>query len=83
MNFKEICESINDTACIVSVRKTKDGFDEIRIVDGNEKYLASFDDRYKNNSFVPNMIYTHYIKRNLNVHGIIYCLTVKNVLHVY
>ena len=24
-----------------------------------------------------------YIKRNLNVHGIIYCLTVKNVLHVY
>ena len=84
MDFKEICESINDTACIVSVRKTKDGFDEIRIVDGNEKYLASFDDRYKNNSFVPNMIYTHYIKRNLNFEEYSYRSAVKKeLLHSY
>lgn len=87
MNFKDLCNSIKDTACVISVRKTDTGYDEIRIVDGNDKYLSSFkseDDYYNTNVFVPNSIYTKYLEKNLNFED--YCFrsaVKKELLHSY
>ena len=50
MDFKQLCDSIDKIACVVSVQKVDNGYGEIRIVDGNEKYLNSF--RYIYNSYL-------------------------------
>ena len=85
MNFKEICNSINNVCCVISVKKTNDSYDEIRIVDGNEKYIASFNmDTYKEHQFIPNSIYTKYLERNLNFEEYCYRSAVKKeLLHSY
>jgi diguanylate cyclase (GGDEF)-like protein len=87
MNFRDLCNSINNTACVISVRKTATGYDEIRIVDGNDKYLASFkteDDYYNTNQFIPNSIYTKYLEKNLNFEDYCYRSAVKKeLLHSY
>lgn len=85
MDFKTVVDSINDMACVISVRKTKDGYDEIRIVDGNKKYLESFsNDMYLTKKFIPNMIYTDFIARNLNFEDYCYRSAVKKeLLHSY
>jgi diguanylate cyclase (GGDEF)-like protein len=85
MDFKTVVDSINDMACVISVRKTKDGYDEIRIVDGNKKYLESFsNDMYFTKKFIPNMIYTDFIARNLNFEDYCYRSAVKKeLLHSY
>ena len=58
MDFRKLCNSIHHTACVVSVQKTKDGYGEIRIVDGNGPYLDSFKGPfYAEHEFVPNSIY--------------------------
>ena len=81
MNFKELCESITDIACIISVRKTGSGYDEIRIVEGNKKHKDSFNSE---NDFVPNSIYTKYLPRNLNFEEYCYRSAVKKeLLHSY
>lgn len=81
MNFKELCDSITDIACIISVRKTGSGYDEIRIVEGNKKHRASFNTE---NDFVPNSIYTKYLPRNLNFEEYCYRSAVKKeLLHSY
>ena len=81
MNFKEWWDSITDIACIISVRKTGNGYDEIRIVEGNKKHRASFN---AENDFVQNSIYTKYLPRNLNFEEYCYRSAVKKeLLHSY
>ena len=85
MNFKELCNSINDIACVLSVEKTEKGYGEIKIVDGNDKYLESFSgDNYIEHKFIPNSIYTKYIIRNLNFEEYCYRSAIKKeLLHSY
>ena len=79
MNFKEICESIKDNACIISVRKTETAYDEIRIVESNARHRATL-----NVEFIPNEIYTRYFARNMNFEEYAYRSAVKKeLLHSY
>ena len=85
MDFKQLLNGIHHTACVVSVEKTKDGYGEIRIVDGNEPYLESFKGPfYTDHVFIPNSIYTKYIVKNLNFEDYCYRSAVKKeLLHSY
>ena len=85
VNFKQLCDGIHHTACVVSVQKLKDGYGEIRIVDGNQPYLDSFKgDGYTNHEFIPNSIYTNYLVKNLNFEDYCYRSAIKKeLLHSY
>ena len=85
VNFKQLCNSFHQSACVVSVQKTKDGYGEIRIVDGNDLYTNSFKaDFYAKHVFVPNSIYTDYLAKNLNFEEYSYRSAVKKeLLHSY
>lgn len=85
MNFRELCNSFNDVACVVSVRKKDNGYGEIRIVDGSDKYLATYQsDMYFKHEFIPNSLYTDYLLRNLNFEEYCYrCAVKKELLHSY
>lgn len=85
MDFKQLCNGIHHTACVVSIQKTKDGYGEIRIVDGNGPYLASFQgEGYAKHEFIPNSIYTDYLMKNLNFEDYCYRSAVKKeLLHSY
>ena len=89
MKFKELCNSITDLCCVLSIEKKDNGYGEIRIVDGNDKYIDTF--RVKTpgspkelKEFIPNSIYTDYIERNLNFEQFCYRSAVnKELLHSY
>ena len=85
MDFKQLCNGIHHTACVISIQKTKDGYGEIRIVDGNGPYLASFQgEGYAKHEFIPNSIYTDYLMKNLNFEDYCYRSAVKKeLLHSY
>ena len=85
MDFKQLCNGIHHTACVISVQKTKDGYGEIRIVDGNGPYVASFQgEGYAKHEFIPNSIYTDYLMKNLNFENYCYRSAVKKeLLHSY
>ena len=84
-NFKELCNSVCQSACVVSIEKLKDGAGEIRIVDGNDAYLASFSgEMYSAHVFVPNRVYTEYLPKNLNFEDFCYRSAVLHQqLHSY
>ena len=85
INFKQFCDSFRQTTCVVSVEKKKDGYGEIRIVDGNEAYLKSFEiEGYIKHKFIPNSIYTEYLEKNLNFEDYCYRSAIKKeLLHSY
>ena len=85
MDFKGLCNSINDICCVISVKKTNDGYSDIRIVDGNTKYVESMKGPlYLKHEFIPNSIYTDYLQRNLNFEEYSYRSSVKKeLLHSY
>lgn len=85
MNFREFCNGFKQSACVVSVQKKKDGYGEIRIVDGNDLYVNSFQaDYYVKHVFEPNSIYTDYLEKNLNFEEYSYRAAVnKELLHSY
>ena len=85
INFKQLCDSFRQTTCVVSVEKKKDGYGEIRIVDGNEAYLKSFEiEGYIKHEFIPNSIYTEYLEKNLNFEDYCYRSAIKKeLLHSY
>lgn len=86
MNFKELCNGFHQSACVVSVQKLKDGYGEMRIVDGNDLYVNSFktSGMYAKEDFIPNSLYTDYLQKNLNFEE--YCIrsaVKKELLHSY
>ena len=64
MKFQEVADSIAAMTCIMSVEKKEDGgYGDIRIVTGNEAYIASIEQPQDgitmlNSKFIPNSIYT-------------------------
>ena len=85
IDFKQLCNGIHHTACVVSVQKLENGYGEIRIVDGNNAYINSFkNDVYSRHRFIPNSIYTDYVTKNLNFEDYVYRSAVKKeLLHSY
>ena len=85
VNFKQLCNGIHHSACVISVQKLKDGYGEIRIVEGNDAYTSTFNaDFYTKHDFIPNSIYTDYLVKNLNFEEYCYRSAVKKeLLHSY
>lgn len=89
MKFKDLCNSFNNLACVVSIEKKELGYGEIRIVDGNDKYIDSiehpfYDNQGKSVNFIPNSIYTDYLFRDLNFEDYVYRSAIKKqILHSY
>ena len=85
MNFRELCNCFKQTACVVSIEKEEKNNREIRIVDGNDVYVNSFNsDFYAKHVFVPNSIYTDYLEKNLNFEEYCYRSAIKKeLLHSY
>lgn len=90
MKFQEVADSIAAMTCIMSVEKKDDGgYGDIRIVTGNEAYIASIEQPQDgitmlNSKFIPNSIYTDYIQRDLNFEEFCYRSAVeKKCLHSY
>ena len=85
MNFRELCNNIRHSACVISVEKVDGGYGEIRIVDGNDAYLDSFKtENYTKREFIPNSLYTDYLMKNLNFEEYSYRSAVKKeLLHSY
>lgn len=89
MKFKDLCNSFNNLACVVSIKKKELGYGEIRIVDGNDKYIDSiehpfYDNQGKSVNFIPNSIYTDYLFRDLNFEDYVYRSAIKKqILHSY
>ena len=85
-NFKQLCNSFLQTTCVVSVERKENGYGELRIVDGNEPYIASFKtvNGYSKRDFIPNSLYTDYLEKNLNFEEYCYRSAVKKeLLHSY
>ena len=85
-NFKQLCNSFLQTTCVVSVERKENGYGELRIVDGNEPYIASFKtvNGYAKHDFIPNSLYTDYLEKNLNFEEYCYRSAVKKeLLHSY
>ena len=89
MHFKELCDNINNMACVVSVEKKGDSYGEIRLVEGNQKYKNSFVVKQEGSpavlkEFIPNSIYTEYIEKNINFEQFCYNSAIKKeLLHSY
>ena len=89
MNFKELCNGIKNMACVVSLEKKDDGYGEIRLVEGNEKYKSTFSVKQAGSplvlkEFIPNSIYTDYIEKNLSFEEYCYKSAIKKeLLHSY
>lgn len=85
MEFKELCNSLCHSACVVSYRELENGESEIRIVDGNDPYIDSFKaDFYSKHEFIPNSVYTDYLIKNLNFEEYVYrSAEKKELLHSY
>jgi len=85
VNFKQLCNSFRQTTCVVSIQKLKEGYGEIRIVDGNDAYANSFKGEvYAKHEFVPNSLYTDYLEKNLNFEEYCYRSAIKKeLLHSY
>lgn len=85
MDFKALCDSITQNACVLSVERVGDGFGEIRIVAGNTGYTTSFQtETYVKHDFVPNSLYTDYLPKNLNFEDYCFrCAAKKELLHSY
>lgn len=73
-DLQEYVDHFRSMTCIISVRKLPDGgYGDIRIVTGNAAYLASVEHPVnassparKDQQFIPNMPYEHYILKDLN-----------------
>lgn len=85
IDFKKLCNCFKQNACVLSIEKKDDGVREIRIVDGNDAYINTFNlDFYSKKVFVPNSIYTDYLPKNLNFEEYCYrCAVKKELLHSY
>ena len=94
MNFKEIVNAFYSPTCVVSVKKQGEGYGEIRIVEGNAKYIEMIDMRIKQEPekvvggneavFVPNSLYTNYFPHNRSFEDICFKAAVKKTeMHTY
>lgn len=90
MDFQTIVDSVQTMACIVSVeKKPNNSYGEIRLVTGNEAYIASIEHpapgtAMLTDKFVPNTPYTNYLTRDTNFEDFSYRSAVnKKCLHSY
>ena len=90
MDFQTIVDSVQTMACIVSVeKKPNNSYGEIRLVTGNEAYIASIEHpapgtAMLTDKFVPNTPYTNYLTRDTNFEDFSYHSAVnKKCLHSY
>jgi diguanylate cyclase (GGDEF)-like protein len=84
MDLNEFVKQFKPMTCIISVETFPDGsYGNIRIITGNEPYLASTQ-RSFGKEFVPDMPYEHYMLKDLNFEDFCYrCAVLGKTLHTY
>ncbi len=89
MDFQNIVDNMCAMTCVVSVEKIDNGYGEIRIVTGNRAYIDSIENpapgvEMLTREFIPNMLYTQYMTRDLNFEDFCFRAAVKKkCLHSY
>ena len=90
MDIKSFCDGFGAMTCVVSVENLGNGkYGKIRIVNGNEPYIASIENPAPGvemlvRKFIPNSEYTDYLTRDLNFEDYCYRAAVeKKCLHSY
>ena len=100
MTFQELVDSFSAPTCVLSVRRTAyGGYDEIRIVAGNAKYLEPIEHPVfpempdmpgipeifrASRRFVPNSLYDEYLPKDIGFEELCYRAAVKKLpIHTY
>lgn len=91
MDFQGIVDGISSMACVISVERLEDGsYGTIRIVAGNQAYIASIEvedgihPKMLSDRFVPNREYQNYLVKDLNFEDFCYRAALrKELLHTY
>ena len=95
MDFQKLADSFLSPTCIISVEKISGGgYGEIRIVAGNEAYLAPIEHpafavspdipANTHNKFIPNSLYEKYLPKDLGFEDLCYRSAVmKTPVHTY
>ena len=89
VDFQQLCDSMAAMTCVISVEKRETGYGKIRIVAGNQSYIASIEKpgggvELMTQKFVPNSEYTAYFTKDLNFEEFCYQSAVhKKCLHSY
>ena len=91
MDYKSFVDMIGVMTCIISVETKEDGsYGDIRIVTGNDAYIASIEffnedaPQMMSNKFIPNSKYQTYFPTDLNFEDFCYrCAVLKQPMHTY
>ncbi len=99
MNFQKLADSFFAPTCIISVERKDDGYGVIRIVAGNEKYIAPIENPVfageinmpgvpdvlkSRNRFIPNSPYDIYLPKDTGFEDICFRAAVKKIpIHTY
>ena len=100
MNFLNLADSFHAPTCIISVERLADGgYGDIRLVAGNEKFIAPIehpavglpanmpgvpDIFHTSNKFIPNSLYDKYLPKDIGFEDICYRSAVKKMpIHTY
>ena len=99
MDFQKLADSFFAPTCIISVERKEDGWGEVRLVAGNEKYIEPIENPlFANapdlpgvpdvlkikNRFVPNSLYEDYLPKDTGFEDAYYRAAVKKIpIHTY
>lgn len=91
MDLNSFVNMIDPMTCIISVETNEDGsYGDIRIVTGNDAYIASIENvddsapRLMMDKFIPNSLYQNYFPKDLNFEDFCYRAAVlKKPMHTY
>ena len=89
MDLKNFVNMIDPMTCIISVETNEDGsYGDIRIVTGNDAYIASIENvddsapKLMMDKFIPNSLYQNYFPKDLNFEDFCYRAAVlKKPMH--
>ena len=83
MDYSQLIDSFRGVACIMSLRKEKDGEKDIfTITAANKSYLASVNKQ--DEEFVPNRPYSYYIAADPNFEALVRaCVSTGKISHQY
>lgn len=90
MDFQKFADGFAPMTGIISVRKTADGYEDIRIVTGNKSYIYLLENPPYDigecavGKFIPNSQYERYLPKNLGFEDLCYSAAIlKKPTHTY
>ena len=99
MNFQNIADKFQPPTCVISVERKENGYGDIRLVAGNQKYIEPIEHPFfesdpnipgmpeifqSTNKFVPNSLYEKYYPKDIGFEDVCYRAAVKKIpVHTY